>query len=80
MPGDIQFIFIRKRVILLRIKHFQQHRRRIAPESDSNFVDFIEHEYRIGGTGTLFDGVFLRSKYGQSIYLDNVTFSEYCDQ
>ena len=35
-------------VVLLRVKHFEKRRSRIAPEVVSEFVELIQHENRVG--------------------------------
>ena len=42
-------IMVAERVILLRVEHFHQRRRRIATEIASQFIDFIQHHHRIVG-------------------------------
>ncbi len=43
---DVQ-IMIHEHVVLFRIEHFEQRRRRIAAEVHRHLVDFIQHEHRI---------------------------------
>ena len=40
-------VMIHKHVVLFRIEHFEQRRRRIAAEIHAHFVHFIQHENRI---------------------------------
>ena len=39
-------VVVAERVVLLRIKHFKQRRRRIATEIAAQLVDLVEHEDR----------------------------------
>ena len=46
-------IMVLERVVLLRIEHFEQCRRRIAAHVVRKFVDLIQQEHRIDGPGAL---------------------------
>ena len=46
-------IVIRERVILFRVQHFEERRRRIAPEVVRELVDLVENDDRIAGAGLL---------------------------
>src|SRR5207244_10372466 len=46
-------VMIRERVILRRVEHFQQGRRRISLEGDPQLVDFVEQEDRVLGARLL---------------------------
>ena len=43
---DLEVVIV-ERVVLLRIEHFEQRRRRIAAEVHRHLVDLVEHEQRI---------------------------------
>ena len=46
-------IVVRKRVVLLRIEHFEQRTRRISVVRDPQLIHFVEHHDRIGNTALL---------------------------
>ena len=49
---DVEVV-IEERVVLLRIEHFQQRRRRVAAEVHRHLVDFVEQEDRVHRAGLL---------------------------
>ena len=48
--GDLH-VMIGERVVLLRVQHLQQRRRRVAAEIQPQLVDLVQHEYRVDGAG-----------------------------
>ena len=40
-------VVIAERVVLRRVEHLEQRRRRIALEADADLVDLVEHEHRV---------------------------------
>ena len=46
-------VVIAERVVLRRIEHFEQRRRRIALEAGADLVDLVEHEHRVHRAGLL---------------------------
>ena len=50
---DVEIIVV-KRIVLLRVEHFEKCRCRVALEVVAYFIDFIENEYRIGGSRFLY--------------------------
>ena len=49
---DVEVV-IEERVVLLRIEHFEQRRRRVAAEVHRHLVDFVEQEHRVLRAGLL---------------------------
>lgn len=50
---DVEIIVV-KRIILLRVEHFEKCRCRVALEVVAYFIDFIENEYLDGGSRFLY--------------------------
>ncbi len=46
-------VVIGEGVVLRRIKHFQQRRRRVAPEVRAHLVQLIEHDHRVAALDAL---------------------------
>ncbi len=46
-------IVVQEILVLFRVQHFQQCRRRVALEGLAQFVDLIQHDHRVAGAGVL---------------------------